>query len=296
MSSPVLRLLLTVWVLLVLARAARTAWQQRGLALAVWRAVRPRHVLGGLALLGLLGATMLVLTSAAPVLGRGLGDLVGSSANVVFAPVEAAARATGPSAGGGAGPGDLAFVGLASLFLGGLVLLLPWLAFVEEEVFRAGGEQRGPATRIGVAVVFGAAHLLVLVPVAAALALVIAGLAYDVAYRRGLARTAAPPLAARRAFRPTRRSERALDQQLGVHGATHSPVAGPPDGPTVAAVTPGGVVGGVVVRATTDGPTRGPLRDRQVAGVFAATVWHTVTNTLVVLAVWALLVVDVLGA
>jgi len=192
-SSPALRLLLTAWVLLVLARAARTAWRQRALAQAVWRAVRPRHVLGGLALLVVLGTTMLALTSAVPLLGRGLGDLVGSSANVVFAPVDAAARATGPTLGGGTGPGDLAFVVLASLFLGGLVLLLPWLAFVEEELFRAGGERRGPAARLGVALVFGAAHLLVLVPLAAGLALTLAGLAYDIAYRRSGADAACVP-------------------------------------------------------------------------------------------------------
>jgi len=245
--SPV-RLLLALLVLVLLARAARVAWSRRDLALAVWGGIRPRHVVGSLVLLVAVVSVAVLAAAAAPLLGRGLGDLFATTGNAVFAPVDVAAEATGAATTPGP---NLAFLAVVTVFLGLLALLLPWFAFVEEEVFRAGAEAWGLPTRVGAALVFGAAHLIMLVPVAATLGIAVAGFAYGEIYRRGVARPARPaPAAMRRAFRPTRRSSRAISQVavdvLDTHGH----------------------------------------QERQVDGLYASTVWHTTFNTTVVILVW----------
>lgn len=248
------RLLLAVVVLALLVRAGRVAWDRRDLAADVWRAVRPRHVAGSLALLVVVVTVSVAAATAFPVLGRGLGELVSTSGNAVFAPVDVAAEATGAT--GAEGPGPL-YLGLVTAFLALLAVLLPWFAFVEEEVFRAGAEAWGLPVRVMAALVFGAAHLVMLVPLAAALGIAVAGFVYGEVYRRGVAGLGHPaPASLRRSFRPTRRS--------------------------VAAV-----------RRVADGPEAGRehLR-RQVDGVFASTVWHTTFNTVVVALVWLALVLD----
>ena len=96
-----------------------------------------------------------------------------------------------------------------------------------------------------------------LVPLAAAVGISVAGFTYGELYRRRVAsgdRTA--PLALRRAFRPTRRSARAVRR-------TASDVL----------------------------EERAHVR-RQVDGLYASTVWHTTFNTTVVTLVWALFVLD----
>ncbi len=257
MPVPLPRLLLATLVLALLARAAWVAWGRRALAVAVWRSIRPRHVLGSLVLLVVVVTTSVAAAAAVPVLGRGLGDLVATSGNAVFAPLDVAAEATGPAPADGP---DLLLLGFVTLFLALLACLLPWFAFVEEEVFRAGAETWALPTRVWAALVFGAAHLVMLVPFAAAVGISVAGFVYGELYRRGVARgrpTAPAPLVA--AFRPTRRSVRS------------------------------------VRRLRTD-----PLDDRdharrQVDGIYASTVWHTAFNTTVVVLVWSTFVVDQLA-
>jgi hypothetical protein len=76
-------------------------------------------------------------------------------------------------------------------FLGGLVLLFPWLAYVEERVFREGLEQAGLARELWTALKFGLVHMIMLIPLAAALAIGVAGFVYGRIYRRAYRRAAA---------------------------------------------------------------------------------------------------------
>ena len=256
----VARLLLALLVLALLARAARVAWSQRDLALAVWRGIRPRHVVGSLGLLAVVIGVTVAAVMTVPVLAYGLGDLFATTGNAVFAPVDVAAEATRAAAGDGA---NTAFLVAVTVFLGVLALLLPWFAFVEEEVFRAGAEAWGLPTRIGAALLFGAAHLIMLVPVAAALGIAVAGFAYGEIYRRGVARRSRrshrAPGAVRGAFRPTRRSSQAVRQVAIDPADTHL------------------------------------HQLRQVDGLYASTVWHTTFNTMVVALVWVTFLLEELA-
>lgn len=254
MPASLPRLVVAALVLALLARAAWVAWGRRSLAVAVWREIRPRHVFGSVALLVVVVATSVTAATLLPALGRGFGDLVATSGNAVFAPLDVAADAAGATSGGDP---DLLFVGFVTVFLSLLALLLPWFAFVEEEVFRAGAETWRLPTRVAGALVFGAAHLVMLVPAAAAIGISVAGFVYGERYRRGVATgrpTAPAPLVA--AFRPTPRSLRSAQRR------TADPLA-----------------------------QREHVR-RQVDGIFASTVLHTAFNTTVVVLVWATFVAD----
>jgi hypothetical protein len=263
-----LRPAIAVWILWTLVRVARIAWRQRALTVALWRAIRPHHLLGALALLVVVAGVAAALVTWVPGAGSGLGHLVGLSGNAIFAPLEEGmARASPPAAGA---PDWALFVG-ATGFLGGLVLLLPWLAFVEEEVFRAGLEDAGPGRVVLASLVFGLAHLVMLVPIGAALAIGVAGGAYAVAYRRayrqaGAPRSAGAVEAARRAYRPTRRA-RAAAVRARWQARVEELAAAPAEEDVL----------GILDR---------PPEDRQVEAVFAAAVWHTTFNTTVVVLVW----------
>lgn len=254
----------------MLVRAARAAWRQRDLALAVWRRIRWRHLAGALGLLALVGTLATVLLTYVPGMSLGLGSLVGASGNAVFLPLEEAAARAGPVPSSGP---DGVLIALATVFLGGLVLLFPWLAFVEEEVFRAGLEDASWRREVATAGVFGLAHLTMLVPIGAALAIAVAGFlygrAYRAAYRRGDGR--AVPSAVLGAYRPTRRaSEAAARSRARAAGA---PAPSPTDGASTAV-------------AVDVAPER-----RQAEAVLAATVWHATFNTTVVAVVWLAIVV-----
>lgn len=245
-----LRTVIALLVLFLLVRAGLVAWRQRALTRAVWRAVTWRHLVGSIGLLGLVLVTATVLLIAVPGMDVGLGRLVGTTGNAVFTPLEQGLAWTGPAPPTGT---DWALLVGGSTFLGLLALLLPWLAFVEEEVFRAGLEVASWPRVVVASLGFGLLHLIMLVPLAAALAIGVAGFGYAVVYRRAhathrAARGVAPGVAVR-TFRPTRRA-------LAV-------VASSPD------------------------PT---WQDAQAAGVFQAAVWHTTVNTLIVATVWTTVV------
>lgn len=263
MLVTVVRLAIAGWVLVALGRASRGAWAHRRLILTIWSLVRPRHVLGGLGLLVAVIVAASAMIARVPGLDLGLGTLLGTSSNAVFAPLEEAIARTSPPSTGGV---DWALLVLSSGFLLLLAVLLPWLAFVEEEVFRSGLEDASPGTELASALVFGMAHLVMLVPIGAALAVGGCGYVYGRIYRAAYARSdgADVPGAALRSFRPTRRSGPAADRARTPHGVL---------------VAAG--VGGI--------EDRSPER-RQADAVLASAVWHTTFNTLVVLLVWALLV------
>ena len=187
--TSVVRLAVAAVIIVLLARAARAAWHNRAIIPAVWRRIRVRHVAGSLVLLVVVLGVAVGLMTLVPVTGYGLGSLIGLTSNAVFAPVEeAAARSstvTGPAA-----QTVTSAVNVASLlFLGGLLVLFPWLAYVEESVFREGLETVGVGGRLWSALRFGLLHLVMLVPLAAALAIAVAGLFYGAVYRRAFARS-----------------------------------------------------------------------------------------------------------
>ncbi len=257
------RLAIAGWVLVALGRASRGAWAHRRLIVTIWSRVRLAHLVGGVALLVAVVTLASLLIAWVPGLDLGLGTLLGTSSNAVFTPLEEAVARTGPSP---AGAVDWPLLLLSSAFLLPLATLLPWLAFVEEEVFRAGLEDASVLRELGAALLFGMAHLVMLVPVGAALAVGGCGWVYGRVYRGAYARSdgSEVPGAALRSFRPTARSRAAAD-----HART-------PRGVLVAAG-----VGGLEDRT----PER-----RQADAVLASAVWHTTFNTMVVLVVWTTLV------
>lgn len=154
----------------------------------MWRRIRLRHVAGSVVLLAAVLGVTIGLMVLVPVTGYGLGSLIGLTGNAVFAPVEeAAARGAtvdGPSA---ALISRLVTAGTAA-FLLALLVLFPWLAYVEERIFREGLERAGTLRRGWTALRFGLVHLVMLVPVAAALGIAVAGLWYGRVYVRAFDR------------------------------------------------------------------------------------------------------------
>ena len=189
-----LRLAVAAIIILLVLRAARAAWGNRHIAFTVWRRIRPRHVLGSLALLAVVLGVAVALMTLLPVTSYGLGSLIGLTGNAIFAPVEEAAvrggAAQGPQADTVARAVNVATLGFLTL----LLALFPWLAYVEERVFREGLERAGPVRRSVAALRFGLAHLVMLVPVAAALAISVAGLWYGRVYVAGYRRAAGDEL------------------------------------------------------------------------------------------------------
>lgn len=272
----VLRAAIAVWILFVLVRSGRNAWARRDLLVLVWARLRPAVWLraGALAVVVLVVATALL--ELVPVLRHGLGSLVSFQGNAVFTPLEQAAEALGPAPA--TGP-DWAVIALATGFLGLLAALLPWLAFLEEEAFRAGSEVLDLRRQATSALRFGLVHLVMLVPLGAALAIAIAGFAYGRVYRRQflVAEPSDVPPVVLDNYRPTRRARRARSERL-LHDARVRRDQGlEPRSPVLAA--------GEHVRAEDE------LRRRQAAGVLEATVLHTAFNTLVVALVWGGIVV-----
>lgn len=257
-----LRLAVVAVVVLLLVRAARAAWSNRRLAVAVWRRIRPRHVLGSCALLVAVLGTAVGLMALVPASGLGLGWFVGLSGNAVFAPIEEInLRATGPAPNHASDVDDAtaenerqgslgtqpSTIGVTAAFLLLLLLLFPWLAYVEERVFREGLETASTGRQAWAALKFGLAHLVMLIPVAAALAIAVAGFVYGRVYRRAYRRSAAR-----------------TDVVAGSFGV-----------PLVVA------------------PTVATARSH---AVLASTVWHTTFNSLIVVLVLLGLVVETLLA
>jgi hypothetical protein len=268
-----IRAAIAVWILWTLIRVARVAWRQRALTVAIWRAIRFRHVAGAFGLLVVVGGVATALVTWIPGASFGVGHLVGLTGNAVFAPLEEGLARAGPPPTKGA---DWLLLVGATVFLGGLAVLLPWLAFVEEEVFRAGLEDAGFGRVAMASLVFGLAHLVMLVPIGAALAIGVAGYAYATLYRRtfhraGGDRAAVAPDVAVRAYRPTRRARAA---------AARARVAA-----VRAALLEGRDRDGAEVLATLD---RDP-EHRQAAAVFTAAVWHATFNTTLVVLLWVVL-------
>lgn len=309
MSIGPVRLAIAAAVLLLLLRASGAAWRNRALAVAVWRRVRLRHLAGASTLLVAVAGTGYFLLTIPP-LRIGLGELVGFAGNAVFTPLEeAASRTRAPDVGP-----DWALVGLATVFLGFLALLFPWLAFVEEEIFRAGLEATDRRGELLSAVRFGLMHMVVLVPLAAALAISIAGYAYGRVYRRAYRQAAEAdlPVVVAGLYRPTRRARRAaatvrlrqLEAALRRDGACEATTTAPPregaHGTTATALPRDGARDATATALRwepgTDAIASALLEpeQRQAAALLRSTVWHTTFNSLVVALLWGLIVLDAL--
>ena len=200
-ALPALRLVIAAVIVVLLLRSARFAWSNRQLALAVWRRIRARHVAGSLVLLIVVLAVAIALMTYVPVTTLGAGSLIGLTGNAVFAPVEEAAARTG--AGTPAAPPAVtsAVTAATVAFMAALLTMFPWLAYVEERVFREGLERAAPWRHGWAALKFGLAHLIMLVPVAAALAIGVAGLWYGRVYVRAYRSAAGDDLLAHEAAR-----------------------------------------------------------------------------------------------
>lgn len=249
-AMDVVRTVVVVLVAALLAQRAGWAWRHRATSVRVWRAIRPRHVLGAVGLLAVVMATFVALWLAVPVTQYGVGSLVGLDGNAVFAPIDSAleepiVQAEHAAASGQPAPGVPWWqVAGVSGFLVGLSLLFPTLAMAEEQAFRAGWEDLSLGRQVASALRFGLVHLVMLIPVAAALAVGVAGFAYGRIYLRTY--RAVPPRLVVPAWGTAGRDDA---------GAR---VQGPPT-PVLA-----------VDRA-----------EARRQAVFAATVWHTTFNTTV---------------
>jgi hypothetical protein len=271
-----LRPLIALLVLWMLARVGRAAWRERVLTFTLWRAIRPRHLLGAFGLLVVVAAVASASVLWVPGADQGLGDLVGLQGNAVFAPLEEGLARAGPPPA--SGPDWLLLLGVTA-FLGPLMFLLPWLAFVEEEVFRSGLEDAGPVRLALSSLVFGLAHLVMLVPIGAALAIGVAGAAYAGVYRRVHAAASRPggpsaPPAALRSYRPPRRARAAAARARSAAAEDRPAPLGPAPSVALPSTGPGRL-----------DPTPSP-EHAQTAAVFGAAVWHTTFNSLLVTLVW----------
>jgi hypothetical protein len=148
----------------------------------VWRRIRPHHVVGSLGLLVVVAGFAFTLMTQVPGMDFGLGRLLGLHGNAVFAPVEeAAARAGAGTATDGTA--DSALLAGIIAFLVLLLALFPWLAYVEERAFREGLEDATFGQEVWTALRFGLLHLVMLIPIGAALAVGLAGFVYGRLYR-----------------------------------------------------------------------------------------------------------------
>lgn len=190
-----LRLAVAAVIVFLLARSARVAWRNRDFAVMVWRRIRLRHLAGSVLLLAVMLGVIVALAELFPITTYGLGSLIGLTGNAVFAPVEeAAARGAAVAGPSSVWAPRLITAGMVA-FLAALLMLFPWLAYVEEQVFREGLESASLPRRAWAALRFGLTHLVMLVPVAAALAIAVAGFWYGHVYVRAHA-AAAPAVVA----------------------------------------------------------------------------------------------------
>lgn len=164
------------WVGSRLVTAARISWRSpvRDRVLALARGLRVRHFLLAVPVLVLVLSAAVALLQV-PGLDFGWWTAIGGVGNPVVGSTE---RTTGTF---------LEWL-LPLLFLTLLLPALPLLVFREEELFRAGSEDRSFWGRLAWGVRFGAIHALIGIPIGVALALSVGGWYFTVMYLRGYRR------------------------------------------------------------------------------------------------------------
>lgn len=145
-----------------------TSSKNRRLVRHIWTGTRPTHLMLALGILAAVIGVLIALVTYVPVLNIGLANLFGGTGgNIVGAPFELLAE-TSP----------LLMAAGAMVYGTTLVAILPRLAYEEEVLFRATSIDLTHSEQITKALVFGLVHMLVLVPLSAALAIAVGGYLY----------------------------------------------------------------------------------------------------------------------
>lgn len=143
------------------------------------RGLRPRHFLRGFAVVVLTVLSYLALDKALPMLDVGWWSWLGGKGSILFGQSNAADAASAPP--------TLRLLPFVLPF--GLLVILPRAALLEERLFRRGTQHQSLAVRTRRQGVFGLMHLLMGIPLTAALALVVTGFAYQHIYLRRYAQS-----------------------------------------------------------------------------------------------------------
>ena len=155
------------------------------------KGIRLRHL--GVAAITLVFTliTYAFLYSLHPWLQWGWWSAIGGNGSILFlsndnlsAATQDVAGAVVPAAQDGLGLLDVVFTLVFLLFLGFLLYIFPKAAHSEEVTYRKGAEHRSFLANLWKALVFGLIHLLMGIPIAAALALTVSGLAFTLVYLR----------------------------------------------------------------------------------------------------------------
>lgn len=143
----------------------------------IWRGLRLRHALPAILIILLVVAGYYLIAHLAPWTRWGWWSALGGEGNVVLGHSDVVADASA------------AWVQRVApiVFLIALLCFLPAAARREERWFRLGAERRSPARRLLIALVFGLIHLIMGIPIAAALALTAAGWGFQAIYLRAYA-------------------------------------------------------------------------------------------------------------
>jgi len=166
------------WVGTNLVMGARRAVRRRSHTLELLGSVRPRHLWPAPFVLAAVVSAFLLL-SLVPPLRFGWWTLLGGQGNIVFGSTEQTS-------------GTAWEVVVPVVFVLLLLPALPLLVEAEERRFRLGAESWTTARRLFRGLQFGLLHLVVGIPVAAALALTLGGWWFTWVYLRAYRRTASP--------------------------------------------------------------------------------------------------------
>lgn len=137
----------------------------------VIRGLRPRHFLLASLILPCTLAAVLLLLAGDTFLRWGWWSALGGEGNVIFGQAKPAGQAVS----------DLI---LPLLILTPLLLSLGRFALQEERIFRRGDERRGIGERLLRSLVFGLAHLVMGIPIGAAIGLAVGGFGFSQVYLR----------------------------------------------------------------------------------------------------------------
>jgi hypothetical protein len=166
--------------------------------------LRPRHVIANIPAMFIVGATMVVLLRV-PGLSWGWFQLLGGNGNVALGMTE---TATGWAA-----------TAVPAAMITIFVCAAPVLVRLEEVMFRSGSERRTLRQRVVLSIVFGLVHISAGIPIAAALALSIAGWWFTCCYLAGVrdhrrGTTFQPRVRAAKASDPAEVRMQELEQRL----------------------------------------------------------------------------------
>lgn len=167
--SVILKVLLSLVSVTLVARTVYAERRDLKFVLTVWSRFRLRMFCEVVVLAALTISTMLLLCRAAPVLGYGWMNLLGGPGNMLFAPTGFADSSNGWTKV------------VPVLFLVLLFVAIPFLARIEERIFRAGYLKTRQIVKRSV--MFGLVHCVAGVPIGVGIALILSGFFYAHKYR-----------------------------------------------------------------------------------------------------------------